>query len=242
VSARRTEITAHSHPLDGFSVAGQVERYTRTDIAAHPTVAVRRNRWTYPDRPGADTVSCLECHHEYHAVDAATPKEDSVPDIVYDPDALAGLDHGALPWAAPVHLCLLVLFLVRLVAVIRWARDADGGRDDNGGGGGWGPGGPETPPPPSPPSGLLLRQVIPAPRPLARTRLGSSRADVHPPAVRLVAKTGFVPPTGVLWTTDIDGGQALAELEGRACHGHEQLIGAATHGDVSASPTVCHEG
>ncbi|MDT7700086.1 MAG: thymidylate synthase [Pseudonocardiales bacterium] len=188
-------------------------------------------------------MSCLECHHEYHAVDAATPKEDSVPDIVYDPDALAGLDHGALPWAAPVHLCLLVLFLVRLVAVIRWARDADGGRDDNGGGGGgWGPGGPETPPPPSPPSGLLLRQVIPAPRPLARTRLGSSRADVHPPAVRLVAKTGFVPPTGVLWTTDIDGGQALAELEGRACHGHEQLIGAATHGDVSASPTVCHEG
>jgi hypothetical protein len=205
VSARRTEITAHSHPLDGFSVAGQVERYTRTDITAHPTVAVRRNRWTYPDRPGADTVSCLECHHEYHAVDAATPKEDSVPDIVYDPDALAGLDHGALPWAAPVHLCLLVLFLVRLVAVIRWARDADGGRDDNGGGGGWGPGGPETPPPPSPPSGLLLRQVIPAPRPLARTRLGSSRADVH-------------------------------------CHGHEQLIGAATHGGVSASPRVCHEG
>jgi hypothetical protein len=209
VSARRTEITAHSHSLDGFSVAGQVERYTRTDVTAHPTVAVRRNRWTYPDRPSADTVSCLKCHHEYHGVDAATPKEDSVPDIVYDPDALAGLDHGALPWAAPVHLCLLVLFLVRLVAVIRWARDADGGRDDNGGGGGWGSGG--------------------------------SRADVHPPAVRLVAKTGFVPPTGLLWTTDIDGGQALAELEGRACHGHEQLIGAATHGGVSASPTVCHE-
>jgi hypothetical protein len=174
VSARHTEITAHSYPLDGFSVAGQLERYTRTDITARTAVPARRNKWTYLNGPGA-TVSCLVCHHEYHAVDAAAPKEDSVPDIAYDPNALAGLDHGALPWAAAVDLCLLVLFLVRLVAVIRWARDADGGGDDRGGGG-WGPGGPESPPPPRPPSGLLLRQVIPAPRPLARTRLESSRA------------------------------------------------------------------
>ena len=86
-----------------------------------------------------------------------------MPDIAYYRYALAGLVHAALPWA--VILCLLVLFLVGVVAAIPLSRD--GGGDD--GHGGWGPGGPKTPLPPPPPSGLLLVQVIPAPRPLSRT-------------------------------------------------------------------------
>jgi thymidylate synthase (FAD) len=36
--------------------------------------------------------------------------------------------------------------------------------------------------------------------------------------VQLVAKTEFIPPAGVPWTTDADGGQALAEFAGRACY------------------------
>src|SRR5690349_23659013 len=42
--------------------------------------------------------------------------------------------------------------------------------------------------------------------------------QIAPPAVQLVAKTEFVPPAGVPWTTDADGGQALAEFAGRACY------------------------
>ena len=36
--------------------------------------------------------------------------------------------------------------------------------------------------------------------------------------VQLVAKTEFHPPADVPWTTDADGGQALAEFAGRACY------------------------
>src|SRR5256714_7280378 len=36
--------------------------------------------------------------------------------------------------------------------------------------------------------------------------------------VQLVAKTEFFPPDDVPWTTDADGGQALAEFAGRACY------------------------
>jgi thymidylate synthase (FAD) len=36
--------------------------------------------------------------------------------------------------------------------------------------------------------------------------------------VQLVAKTEFTPPAEVPWTTDADGGQALAEFAGRACY------------------------
>jgi thymidylate synthase (FAD) len=36
--------------------------------------------------------------------------------------------------------------------------------------------------------------------------------------VQLVAKTEFFPPADVPWTTDADGGQALAEFAGRACY------------------------
>ena len=38
------------------------------------------------------------------------------------------------------------------------------------------------------------------------------------PTVQLVAKTEFTAPEGVPWTTDADGGQALAEFAGRACY------------------------
>lgn len=36
--------------------------------------------------------------------------------------------------------------------------------------------------------------------------------------VQLVAKTEFFPPADVPWSTDVDGGQALAEFAGRACY------------------------
>ncbi|WP_075739935.1 MULTISPECIES: FAD-dependent thymidylate synthase [Actinoalloteichus] len=36
--------------------------------------------------------------------------------------------------------------------------------------------------------------------------------------VQLIAKTEFTPPEDVPWTTDADGGQALAEFAGRACY------------------------
>jgi thymidylate synthase (FAD) len=38
------------------------------------------------------------------------------------------------------------------------------------------------------------------------------------PEVRLVAWTHFEPPPDVPWSTDADGGQALAEFAGRACY------------------------
>ena len=42
--------------------------------------------------------------------------------------------------------------------------------------------------------------------------------DIGPLRVQLVAKTEFVVPDDVPWTTDADGGQALAEFAGRACY------------------------
>ncbi|MCA1823663.1 MAG: FAD-dependent thymidylate synthase [Frankia sp.] len=36
--------------------------------------------------------------------------------------------------------------------------------------------------------------------------------------VQLIAKTEFFPPADVPWTTDTDGGEALAEFAGRACY------------------------
>ncbi len=38
------------------------------------------------------------------------------------------------------------------------------------------------------------------------------------PRIVLIAKTEFVAPSDVPWTTDADGGQALAEFAGRACY------------------------
>jgi thymidylate synthase (FAD) len=42
--------------------------------------------------------------------------------------------------------------------------------------------------------------------------------QIVPLGVQLVAKTEFVVPEGVPWSTDADGGQALAEFAGRACY------------------------
>lgn len=39
-----------------------------------------------------------------------------------------------------------------------------------------------------------------------------------PLSVQLVAKTEFLPPVDVPWSTDAEGGQALAEFAGRACY------------------------
>jgi thymidylate synthase (FAD) len=41
---------------------------------------------------------------------------------------------------------------------------------------------------------------------------------IAPLQVQLVAKTEFFPPADVPWSTDTDGGQALAEFSGRACY------------------------
>ncbi|MBV8931968.1 MAG: FAD-dependent thymidylate synthase [Kutzneria sp.] len=38
------------------------------------------------------------------------------------------------------------------------------------------------------------------------------------PKVQLIARTEFLPPADVPWTTDADGGAALAEFAGRACY------------------------
>jgi thymidylate synthase (FAD) len=42
--------------------------------------------------------------------------------------------------------------------------------------------------------------------------------EIATPEVRLVAWTHFEPPESVPWSTDADGGQALAEFAGRACY------------------------
>ncbi len=43
-------------------------------------------------------------------------------------------------------------------------------------------------------------------------------AETVSPKVQLIAKTEFLPPADVPWTTDTDGGQALVEFAGRACY------------------------
>src|SRR5919198_4004516 len=43
-------------------------------------------------------------------------------------------------------------------------------------------------------------------------------AEIVVPKVELIAKTEFFPPADVPWSTDADGGQALAEFAGRACY------------------------
>lgn len=42
--------------------------------------------------------------------------------------------------------------------------------------------------------------------------------DVAPLSVRVIAYTHFEPPEDVPWSTDTDGGEALAEFAGRACY------------------------
>ena len=43
-------------------------------------------------------------------------------------------------------------------------------------------------------------------------------SEIVPPKVQLIGKTEFFPPADVDWSTDADGGQALAEFAGRACY------------------------
>ncbi|WP_215545675.1 FAD-dependent thymidylate synthase [Amycolatopsis sp. CA-230715] len=43
-------------------------------------------------------------------------------------------------------------------------------------------------------------------------------AGTASPKVQLIAKTEFFPPEDVPWSTDADGGEALAEFAGRACY------------------------
>ncbi|OHV06042.1 FAD-dependent thymidylate synthase [Mycobacterium talmoniae] len=43
-------------------------------------------------------------------------------------------------------------------------------------------------------------------------------AETAPLRVQLIAKTEFVPPPDVPWSTDADGGAALVEFAGRACY------------------------
>jgi thymidylate synthase (FAD) len=43
-------------------------------------------------------------------------------------------------------------------------------------------------------------------------------AETVSPRVQLIAKTEFFPPEDVPWSTDADGGEALAEFAGRACY------------------------
>ncbi|QFZ22627.1 FAD-dependent thymidylate synthase [Saccharothrix syringae] len=43
-------------------------------------------------------------------------------------------------------------------------------------------------------------------------------AETASPKVQLIAKTEFFPPEDVPWSTDADGGEALAEFAGRACY------------------------
>ncbi|WP_243793137.1 FAD-dependent thymidylate synthase [Saccharopolyspora gloriosae] len=42
--------------------------------------------------------------------------------------------------------------------------------------------------------------------------------EIVAPKVQLIGKTEFFPPADVDWSTDADGGQALAEFAGRACY------------------------
>jgi thymidylate synthase (FAD) len=43
-------------------------------------------------------------------------------------------------------------------------------------------------------------------------------AETVSPKVQMIAKTEFFPPDDVPWSTDSDGGEALAEFAGRACY------------------------
>ena len=46
----------------------------------------------------------------------------------------------------------------------------------------------------------------------------SAVAETAPLRVQLIAKTEFLAPPDVPWTTDADGGPALVEFAGRACY------------------------
>ena len=53
---------------------------------------------------------------------------------------------------------------------------------------------------------------------LNATEVNTTEVNTVPLRVQLIAKTEFFPPADVPWSTDADGGQALAEFAGRACY------------------------
>ncbi len=56
------------------------------------------------------------------------------------------------------------------------------------------------------------------------------------PQVQLIAWTHFEPPDDVPWSTDADGGQALAEFAGRACY---QSLDASPTRRPRPTPATC---
>jgi thymidylate synthase (FAD) len=54
--------------------------------------------------------------------------------------------------------------------------------------------------------------------PVSPTAVSGPLVRTVPLRVQLIAKTEFFPPADVPWSTDTDGGQALAEFAGRACY------------------------
>ncbi|WP_251079424.1 FAD-dependent thymidylate synthase [Frankia sp. AgPm24] len=64
---------------------------------------------------------------------------------------------------------------------------------------------------------VAVSQPAAEPVPGSESRDGAVPAPVHP-RVQVIARTEFLPPSDVPWSTDADGGQALAEFAGRACY------------------------
>ena len=64
----------------------------------------------------------------------------------------------------------------------------------------------------------LLPLLISGELPVGRRVKVSAVAETAPLRVQLIAKTEFLAPPDVPWTTDADGGPALVEFAGRACY------------------------
>ena len=52
--------------------------------------------------------------------------------------------------------------------------------------------------------------------------------EIAPLRVQVIARTEFTAPADIAWTTDADGGQALAEFAGRACYQAWEKVNPAT--------------
>ncbi len=68
------------------------------------------------------------------------------------------------------------------------------------------------------PLGLWRRPAAPGSAALAIAAKVFAVAETAPLHVQLIAKTEFLAPPDVPWSTDADGGQALVEFAGRACY------------------------
>jgi thymidylate synthase (FAD) len=65
---------------------------------------------------------------------------------------------------------------------------------------------------------ILLKPYSHIPIPIGPHTKVSAVAETAPLRVQLIARTQFVAPPDVPWSTDADGGQALLEFAGRACY------------------------